>query len=88
MRCRPVSQSQGPAASIPLWWLLEHRGVIRSDNDPRRAAYSGSLIGPALGDALGFVVEGEPPEVCREYVEVKLKAGRAGEHGRDLYPFG
>jgi ADP-ribosylglycohydrolase len=49
---------------------------------------SGSLIGQCLGDALGFVVEGEPPEVCREYVEGTLRAGRAGEHGRAPCPFG
>jgi ADP-ribosylglycohydrolase len=50
--------------------------------------YSGSLIGQCLGDALGFVVEGESPEVCREYVEETLKVGRAGERGRAPFPFG
>jgi ADP-ribosylglycohydrolase len=54
--------------------------------DDRR--YSGSLIGQCLGDALGFVVEGEPPEVCREYVEGTLKAGLVGEYGRSPFPFG
>jgi len=55
-------------------------------SDERR--YSGSLIGQCLGDALGFVVEGEPPEVCREYVEGTLKAGCVGEYGRSPFPFG
>ena len=55
-------------------------------SDERR--YSGSLIGQCLGDALGFVVEGEQPEVCREYVEGTLKAGRVGEYGRTPFPFG
>ncbi|MCA1717535.1 MAG: ADP-ribosylglycohydrolase family protein [Actinobacteria bacterium] len=55
---------------------------------PDELRYSGSLTGQCLGDALGFVVEGEPPEVCREYVEETLKAGRAVEHGRDPFPFG
>ena len=50
--------------------------------------YSGSLIGQCLGDALGFVVEGEPPEICRKYVEKTLKAGRVGEYGRTPFPFG
>ncbi len=50
--------------------------------------YSGSLIGQCLGDALGFVVEGEPPEICRKYVEKTLKAGRVGEYGRTSFPFG
>ncbi len=50
--------------------------------------YSGSLVGQCLGDALGFVVEGEPPEVCREYVEGTLRTGRAGEYGREPFQFG
>ena len=50
--------------------------------------YSGSLIGQCLGDALGFIVEGEPPEICRKYVEKTLKAGRIGEYGRTPFPFG
>ena len=55
-------------------------------SDERR--YSGSLIGQCLGDALGFVVEGEPPEVCSEYVEGTLRAGRIEEGGRAPFPFG
>jgi ADP-ribosylglycohydrolase len=55
---------------------------------PDERRYSGSLIGQCLGDALGFVVEGESPEVCREYVEGTLKAGRVGEYGRAPFPFG
>jgi poly(ADP-ribose) glycohydrolase ARH3 len=54
--------------------------------DERR--YSGSMIGQCLGDALGFVVEGEPPEVCSEYVEGTLRAGRIEEYGRAPFPFG
>jgi len=37
---------------------------------PRRDQFSGCLIGQALGDALGFVVEGFPPEVCSDYVRM------------------
>jgi ADP-ribosylglycohydrolase len=55
---------------------------------PDEQRYSGSLIGQCLGDALGFVVEGEPPEVCREHVEGTLRAGRVGEYGRAPLPFG
>ncbi len=54
--------------------------------DERR--YSGSLIGQCLGDAMGFVVEGESPEVCREYVEGTQRAERVGEFGREPFPFG
>ena len=31
--------------------------------------FSGSLIGQCLGDALGFPVEGSPPDICASYVE-------------------
>jgi ADP-ribosylglycohydrolase len=46
------------------------------------------LLGQALGDALGFVVEAEPPAVAREYVAEWLLAGRAGERAHRAYPFG
>ena len=48
---------------------------------------AGCLLGLALGDALGFVVEAEPPEVAAAYVE-ELRAGRAGEHSHPRFPFG
>lgn len=40
------------------------------------------MIGQCLGDALGFPVEGYPPEVCQEYVSERLKKGRG------LFSFG
>jgi ADP-ribosylglycohydrolase len=49
---------------------------------------AGSLLGQALGDALGFVVEAEPPEVARSYVEDWLRAGRGGERSHPHFPFG
>jgi ADP-ribosylglycohydrolase len=36
---------------------------------PSEEQFRGCLVGQALGDALGFVVEGKPPEVCREYAD-------------------
>ncbi len=39
---------------------------------PTRAQYQGCLVGQALGDALGFVVEGQPHTFCRRYVEERL----------------
>lgn len=48
----------------------------------------GSLLGQALGDALGFVVEAEPPEVSRTYVEQWLRTGRAAERGHPDFSFG
>ena len=53
-----------------------------------RDQLTGSILGQALGDALGFVVEAQPPEVAREYVEHWLRAGRAGERTHPQFPFG
>ncbi len=55
---------------------------------PTKDQFSGCLIGQCLGDALGFPVEGYPPEVCGRYVEEFLKSGRAGEIGREPFAFG
>jgi ADP-ribosylglycohydrolase len=51
-------------------------------------ALTGCLLGQALGDALGFVVEARPPEVAREYVRDCLLAGLAGERAHPEFPFG
>ena len=48
----------------------------------------GALLGLALGDALGFVVEAEPPEIAASYVDDWLRAGRAGGRSHPRYPFG
>jgi poly(ADP-ribose) glycohydrolase ARH3 len=49
---------------------------------------TGCILGQALGDALGFVVEAQPPEVARIYVDGWLRTGRAGEWAHPQYPFG
>ena len=49
---------------------------------------TGCLLGQALGDALGFVVEACPLEVARAYVRDYLQAGRAGELAHPEFPFG
>lgn len=51
-------------------------------------ALTGCLLGQALGDALGFVVEARPRRVAREYVRDYLLAGRAGERAHPDFPFG
>ncbi len=56
-----------------------------SDTEP---SLTGCLLGQALGDALGFVVEARPPLEAREYVEEYLLAGRAGERSHPEFPFG
>jgi ADP-ribosylglycohydrolase len=54
----------------------------------RETALTGCLLGQALGDALGFVVEARPHAVAGEYVERYLLAGRAGELAHPEFPFG
>lgn len=49
---------------------------------------AGSILGQALGDALGFVIEAQAPGVARVYVEGWLRAGRAGEWPHPQFPFG
>jgi ADP-ribosylglycohydrolase len=51
-------------------------------------AVVGSLLGLALGDALGFVVEGEPPAEAAAYVADWVRTGRVPERGRRGYRFG
>jgi ADP-ribosylglycohydrolase len=54
--------------------------------DPDAAA--GSLLGLALGDALGFVVEGRPPAEAAAYVAGWIRQGRARDRGRSSHRFG
>src|SRR6185437_3675256 len=49
---------------------------------------AGSLLGLALGDALGFVVEGHPPTEAAAYVTGWIRRGRAAERGRPSHRFG
>jgi poly(ADP-ribose) glycohydrolase ARH3 len=48
----------------------------------------GAILGQALGDALGFVVEAEAPGVALDYVTQCLRAGRAGERCHRDFLFG
>jgi poly(ADP-ribose) glycohydrolase ARH3 len=49
---------------------------------------AGSLLGLALGDAVGAVVEAYPPADARRYVDQYLRAGKLPDRGRERYPFG
>lgn len=55
---------------------------------PPEDRFAGCLIGQCLGDALGFIVEGQPPRACRAYVDTVLKGGRAHEGRRGPFAFG
>jgi ADP-ribosylglycohydrolase len=54
----------------------------------RATALTGCLLGQALGDALGFVVEARPFEFARRYVDGYLRAGRAGALDHPHFAFG
>lgn len=53
-----------------------------------RDQFRGCLLGQCLGDALGFPVEGYPPQTCRQYVTEVLRTDRAGSVGRGCLAFG
>ncbi|MDP9480302.1 MAG: ADP-ribosylglycohydrolase family protein [Actinomycetota bacterium] len=55
---------------------------------PTREQFQGCLVGQALGDALGFVVEGQPSTFCRRYVDERLGQDRVGNLGRGPFPLG
>ena len=95
----PVSKTGIPArvsrVRIPpcpfFPWLPFHNSALPAPTlaEPGRAeALAGCLLGLALGDALGFVVEAKPPDAAREYVGRCLRAGRAGERSHPDFPFG
>ncbi len=50
--------------------------------------FAGCIIGQCLGDALGFPVEGYPPQLCERYVEDFLTGSGAIPEGRTPYRFG
>ena len=50
--------------------------------------FAGCLVGQAVGDALGFIVEGSGPDVCAEYVETALRPRRLTGRAGGAFPFG
>jgi ADP-ribosylglycohydrolase len=53
-----------------------------------RERFSGCLIGQCLGDALGFPVEGFPPEACAIYVDDTMRMPASERLARRPHPFG
>lgn len=53
-----------------------------------RDKLAGCMIGLALGDALGFPVEGEGPAVCAAYARDVVTPGKVPLRGADGFPFG
>ena len=54
--------------------------------DPNK--FAGCLIGQCLGDALGFIVEGQPMTTCSRYVDDVVRTGNTRELSRGYYLFG
>jgi ADP-ribosylglycohydrolase len=52
------------------------------------SSLTGCLLGQALGDALGFVVEARPADAARLYVDHYLRGGRAGDLSHPDFGFG
>lgn len=50
--------------------------------------FTGCLIGQCVGDAVGFMVEGSSPEVCRRYADAVLLAGQLYQGRRSGFAFG
>jgi len=50
--------------------------------------FTGCLVGQCVGDACGFIVEGAPPDACREYVDAVLRAGNLEGRQRGGFRFG
>jgi ADP-ribosylglycohydrolase len=50
--------------------------------------FSGFIIGQCLGDALGFLVEGEAPHDCARYADEVVRPARLPRERREGYVFG
>ncbi len=55
---------------------------------PAADRFAGFILGQCLGDALGFLVEGEPPHVCAQYAEEVIRAGKLPRLTRGGFAFG
>lgn len=55
---------------------------------PSEDRFVGCLLGQCLGDALGFVVEGDAPEAAAAYARDVVLARRTPERGREGFRFG
>ncbi|MDF1667837.1 MAG: ADP-ribosylglycohydrolase family protein [Planctomycetota bacterium] len=54
----------------------------------RRDRYAGCLVGKALGDALGFLVEGRSPKDCQHFVDRFLLSERVFKFQKGPFSFG
>lgn len=50
--------------------------------------FAGRLIGQCLGDALGFIVEGQLTASCSSYIDDVVRTGKTRQLRRGRYSFG
>lgn len=55
---------------------------------PAADHFSGFIVGQCLGDALGFLVEGEAPLICAKYADDVVRPGKLPRLARHGYAFG
>ena len=55
---------------------------------PDANKFAGCLIGQCLGDALGFIVEGQPTASCSSYIDDVVRTGKTRQLRRGRYSFG
>lgn len=55
---------------------------------PNPDQYAGCLVGQALGDAIGFIVEGQEPTVTANFVETTVRPDRLDRARRGQFDFG
>jgi ADP-ribosylglycohydrolase/alpha-beta hydrolase superfamily lysophospholipase len=70
----------------PLYWEALGAFVGRAAEAADRRA--GSLVAQALGDALGFLVEGEAPAVCAHFADQAFSAEAPPARRRGPFSFG
>lgn len=61
---------------------------MRTDVTSLADRFAGCLVGQAVGDAMGFIVEGQPPDGCRVFVSVALRRRRLAGFFRGPHPIG
>jgi hypothetical protein len=90
-RCSRVSSrlSRDLYRGVVCHGTFSQRGGPQGQVDSRRLRqFSGCLIGQAVGDALGFVVEGLPTARCAAFVESALRTGQFGNYQRGSFSIG
>lgn len=73
---------------MPTWiWGMLVRDEVDWD-ELEADKFAGCLVGQALGDAVGFMVEGNAPAICAGYVETALRPRQFSGVKRGRFSFG